>query len=53
MNQSDIPLYRFEERQFVDDEGELQVAMTEYWRAAARNIDTFELQELFIATVCS
>jgi hypothetical protein len=48
MKQDDIPLYRVQVREYIDDEGEIQISMTEYWRPRARNIDTFQLQEIFI-----
>lgn len=51
MEQNEVPLYRYERREFIDEEGEVQIATTEYWRRSARNIDTFQLQESFIATV--
>ena len=53
MEQEEIPLYRSEERQVIDDEGEVQTTTAEYWRQPAPNIDTFQLQELFISNVYS
>ncbi|CAF1023470.1 unnamed protein product [Adineta steineri] len=53
MKQLDIPLYRIEYQDFTDDDGEVQFMTTEYWRGYARNIDTFQLQEGFIAAACS
>lgn len=50
--QKEIPLYRAEEWQIIDDDGEVQTVTKEYWRQSARNIDTYQVQEAFIATVC-
>lgn len=52
MMQDEIPLYRVEYRDIIDEYGECQVAITEYWRQPARNIDTFQLQEAFLTSVC-
>ena len=52
MKQDEIPLYRIENRHYIDDDGELQFATTEYWRQLEPNNDTFQLQEAFIAAVC-
>lgn len=48
--QADIPLYRVEHQYFIDDDGELQSMSLEYWRQPSRNVDTYQLQEAFIAT---
>ncbi len=52
MKRTDIPLYRRERQECINDEGELQIATIEYWRRPARNIDTFQVQEVFIAALC-
>ncbi|CAF4441595.1 unnamed protein product, partial [Rotaria magnacalcarata] len=52
MKQDEIRLYRAEHREFIDDDGELQMATMVYWRRPERNIDTFQLQEVFIADFC-
>ena len=51
MKYNEVPLYRCEHRELIDDEGEVQIATVEYWRRLERNIDTFQLQESFIAAV--
>ncbi|CAF1687666.1 unnamed protein product, partial [Adineta ricciae] len=48
-----IPLYRVEHRNFIDDDGEIQTETVEYWRQPARNVDTFNIQERFIAVLSS
>jgi len=53
MKQTDIPLYRCDRKEYIDDDGELQIQTKQYWRKPARNIDTFEIQESFIATIYS
>ncbi|CAF3044652.1 unnamed protein product [Rotaria socialis] len=52
MKQDEMPLYRAEHREFIGDDGELQIATMEYWRRPEHNIDTFQLQEAFIADFC-
>lgn len=51
MEQEEIPLYRSEQRQIIDDEGEVQIVTAEYRRQPQPNIDTFQVQELFISMV--
>lgn len=53
MKQAVIPLYRVEQQNFIDDDGEIQTGTVEYWRQPARNIDTFAIQEAFITAYCS
>ncbi len=53
MNQTDIPLYRLIHREYIDDEDEVQIATTEYWRRPTPNSDTFKLQGAFMTAVCS
>lgn len=53
MKQVEIPLYRIEHRHIIDEDGEVQAAVMEYWRQPSRNIDTYQLQEAFIAASCS
>jgi hypothetical protein len=52
MSQEEIPLYRVEQRQYIDDDGEIQIVQKEYRRPFLGNIDTFHLQEKFINMVC-
>lgn len=49
--QSEIPLHRIERTDYLDDDGELQTAFTEFWRQPSKNIDTFSLQEAFVNEV--
>ena len=51
MKQPDVPMYRTECRDIIDDNGEIQNVTIEYRRRPARNIDTFQLQEAFITAV--
>ena len=51
MKKPSIPLYRVQHRNFIDDDGEIQTETVEYWRQPARNIDTFDIQERFIAAL--
>lgn len=49
--QEEIPLYRVEHQQYIDEDGEIQVATKEFRRSSVNNIDTFRLQEKFMYTV--
>ncbi|CAF4679326.1 unnamed protein product [Rotaria socialis] len=49
MKQAVIPLYPMERHDYVDDDGELQSVITEYWQRPERNIDTYQVQEAFLA----
>ena len=49
--QSEIPLYRIERQDYLDDDGERRIATKEVWRQSSKNIDTFNLQEAFISGV--
>ncbi|CAF4784481.1 unnamed protein product, partial [Rotaria magnacalcarata] len=40
-----------ESHDYIDDDGELQSAITEYWQRPERNIDTYQVQEAFLAGV--
>ena len=51
MMQDDIPLYRTEYQEYIDDDGETCFATTEFRRSYAYNTDTFRLQEKFIQRV--
>ncbi|CAF3628440.1 unnamed protein product [Rotaria socialis] len=51
MKQAVVPLYRMESHDYIDDDGELQSAITEYWQRPERNIDTYQVQEAFLAGV--
>jgi hypothetical protein len=53
MKQADVPLYRADHYDFLDEYGEERSATTEYWRRHERNIDTFQQQEAFMAAVCA
>jgi len=50
--QEEIPLYRVEHHQYIDDDGEIQLATKEFHRSFINNVDTFRLQEKFINMVC-
>jgi hypothetical protein len=52
MAQEDVPLYRVEQCQYRDDDGEVHSATREYHRMTINNVDTFRLQEAFLAAVC-
>ncbi|CAF1321492.1 unnamed protein product [Adineta steineri] len=52
MAQEEIPLYRVEYQHYIDDEGEIQIATTEFRRPFLNNVDTFRLQEKFMHMVC-
>jgi hypothetical protein len=52
MKQTEIPIYRIEQYQFVNGDGELQTATREYYRANVENIDMYHLQESFINSIC-
>jgi hypothetical protein len=52
MAQDDVPLYRVERCQYIDDDGEVHIATREYQRIPVHNVDTFRLQEAFISAVC-
>ena len=52
MKQAHVPLYRIEHRDYIDDDGELQSGIAEYWRHPQHNIDTFQVQEAFMTAVC-
>ncbi|CAF3091601.1 unnamed protein product [Rotaria socialis] len=51
MAQEEIPIYYVEQQQYIDDDGEIQIATKEYHRIPARSVDTFRLQEKFIHMV--
>ena len=51
--QSEIPLYRAECQDYLDDDGEPQTAFKQFWRRVPRNIDTFNLQDAFVREVCT
>jgi hypothetical protein len=52
MAQEETPLYRVEHEHYVDEEGEIQYVTKEFRRTIPRNVDTFQLQERFLAMVC-
>jgi hypothetical protein len=52
MAQEEIPLYRVEHEQYIDDDGEIRIATKEFRRGFLNNIDTFRLQEKFMHMVC-
>ena len=52
MAQEEIPLYRVEHLQYIDDDGEIQFATKEFYRSFVDNVDTFRLQEKFMHMVC-
>ncbi len=52
MAQEETPLYRVEHQQYIDDDGEIEIATKEFYRVSARNVDTFRLQEKFMSMVC-
>lgn len=52
MAQEEIPLYRLEQEQYIDEDGEIQIATREYRRGFLDNTDTFRLQEKFMHMVC-
>jgi hypothetical protein len=51
MKQAVVPLYRMERHDYIDDDGELQSAIREYWQRPEHNIDTYQVQEAFLAAV--
>ncbi|CAF3285241.1 unnamed protein product [Rotaria sp. Silwood2] len=52
MIQEEVPLYRVEHQQYIDDDGEIQFATKEFHRSFLNNVDTFRLQEKFMRMVC-
>lgn len=52
MIQEEVPLYRVEHQQYIDDDGEIQFATKEFHRSFLNNVDTFRLQEKFMCMVC-
>ena len=52
MAQEEVPLYRVEHQQYIDDDGEIRIATKEWRRGLLENIDTFRLQEKFMHMVC-
>jgi len=52
MAQEEIPLYRIEHVQYIDDDGESHLATKETRRGFIDNVDTFRLQEKFMRIVC-
>ena len=52
MAQEETPLYRSEQCPYIDDDGELHIATTEYHRMPIDNMDIYQSQEAFIASVC-
>lgn len=48
LEQDEVPLYRWIQQEVLSDDGEIQLATTEFWRQPARNIDVFQVQEDFI-----
>jgi hypothetical protein len=52
MAQEDIPFYQSEQFEYMDEDGEIHIATREYRKIPINNVDTFELQEAFIASVC-
>ncbi|CAF4735612.1 unnamed protein product [Rotaria sp. Silwood1] len=48
MIQEEIPLHRVEHQQYIDDDGEIQLATKEFHRSFLNNVDTFRLQEKFM-----
>lgn len=52
MAQEEIPFYRVERDQYINDDGETQVVTREFRREFIDNVDTFQLQEKFISIVC-
>ena len=52
MAQEEIPLYRVEQHQYIDDNGDIQIAQKEFRRPFLHNIDTFQLQEKFMNMTC-
>jgi hypothetical protein len=52
MEQEEIPLYRVEHHQYIDEDGEIQISTKEFCRMLPHNVDTFRLQEKFMSMVC-
>lgn len=52
MAEEEIPIYRTEKYQYVDDDGELQTAIVEIYRGNMENVDTYQLQDLFMTATC-
>ncbi|CAF1446029.1 unnamed protein product [Adineta ricciae] len=52
MAQEEIPPYRVEQHQYIDDNGDIQIVQKEFRRPFLDNIDTFQLQEKFINMIC-
>ncbi|CAF1566950.1 unnamed protein product [Adineta ricciae] len=52
MAQEEIPPYRIEQHQYIDDDGDIQTVQKEFRRPFLDNIDTFQLQEKFIDMIC-
>ncbi|CAF4155784.1 unnamed protein product [Rotaria magnacalcarata] len=52
MAQEETPLYRVEHHQYINDDGDIQIATKEFYRVSAHNVDTFRLQEKFMSFVC-
>ena len=53
MKKPEIPLYHVERRDYINADGQLQSIVHEHWRQSERNIDTFQVQEAFLATISS
>lgn len=51
MAQEEVPLYRVENYEYIDDDGKKVQTTRESNRLLARNVDTFNLQENFISMV--
>lgn len=48
LTQDEVPLYQRMEQGAFNEQGEIQMSITESWRRPARNIDTYQVQEDFI-----
>lgn len=52
MAQEETPLYRSEQCQYIDDDGEIHIGTTEYHQMSIDNMDIYRVQEAFIQAVC-
>lgn len=51
MTQEEIPLYRVEHQQYVDEDDEIRIVTKEVRQLYPHNVDTFRIQEKFIEMV--
>lgn len=52
MKQEETPLCTVNYYQYIDEDGDVQIATQEITRSTPCNVDTFRLQEKFISLVC-